>query len=371
MNLLQINSYSIGSSIYKNFYKKLDDKNINQTIYVPVQHDSDKGNNFVELENGKFIYKNTFNSLDRILYFTKIIKSYNSLKNNLDIKKNDITHAHSLFVNGGIANKLYKEHNINFITAVRNTDLNLFFEKMIHLRKIGLEILINASKIVFISPAYKKRLLDNYIPIELKSEIDKKSIVIANGINDYWFDNLNLDKKKNNNSIRLIYAGRIDKNKNILNICKAVQNLNEHGYNANLKIIGKGPEKENVDKYISDFNYIQLLDYMSKEELINNYRKSDIFIMPSYNETFGLVYIEAMSQGLPIIYTKNEGVDGYFEEGSVGYSVNPDNINDMINKIELILKNYNQISKNAVQESQEFSWNKVSDQYIDIYKGCI
>jgi glycosyltransferase involved in cell wall biosynthesis len=60
---------------------------------------------------------------------------------------------------------------------------------------------------------------------------------------------------------------------------------------------------------------------MPKEKLLNNYRNSDIFIMPSYNETFGLVYIEAMSQGLPIIYTQNEGVDGYFKEGSVGYSV--------------------------------------------------
>ena len=196
MNLLQINSYSIASGLYKNLYRKLDSKNVNQSIFVPFQNNSEKRKNYVELKNGDFIYKNTFNTVDRILYFTKIKKSYSSLLENIDLNDIDIAHAHSLFVNGGIANELYKEHNIDFITAVRNTDLNLFFGKMIHLRKKGLEILKNALKIVFISPAYKKRLIEECIPKKLKSEIEQKAIIIPNGINNYWLGNLNLNKKK-------------------------------------------------------------------------------------------------------------------------------------------------------------------------------
>jgi len=368
MNLLQINSYSVASGLYKNLYRELDRKNINQNIFIPVQNVSNKGNNFIDLKNGDILYKNTFNTLDRILYFTKINKSYKALKENINMNKIDVAHAHSLFVNGGITNKLYKEYNINFITAVRNTDLNLFFGKMIHLRKKGLEILKNSSKIIFISPAYKKRLISKYIPKELQSEIGKKAVVIPNGVNDYWLENINFTKRNIDNHISLIYAGRIDKNKNVLNICKVVQKLNESGYNNNLKIIGKGPEKETIEEYIKNFDYIRLLDYMPKEELLENYRNSDIFIMPSYNETFGLVYIEAMSQGLPIIYTHNEGVDGYFDEGSVGYAVNPDDIDDMVEKIKLITDNYLEMSENAVRETQRFSWDKVSDQYIEIYK---
>ena len=49
--------------------------------------------------------------------------------------------------------------------------------------------------------------------------------------------------------------------------------------------------------------------------------------MPSRYETFGLVYGEAMSQGLPIIYSKGQGVDGYFKEGTVGYGVVSDRYN--------------------------------------------
>ena len=55
--------------------------------------------------------------------------------------------------------------------------------------------------------------------------------------------------------------------------------------------------------------------------------------MPSFPETFGLVYVEAMSQGLPIIYTKGQGIDGYFEDGKVGYPVNTKDSNDIVKKL--------------------------------------
>ena len=50
---------------------------------------------------------------------------------------------------------------------------------------------------------------------------------------------------------------------------------------------------------------------------------NDLFIMPSLNETFGLVFIEALTQNLPIIYTIHEGVYGYFEDNKYGVAVNP------------------------------------------------
>jgi glycosyltransferase involved in cell wall biosynthesis len=75
-----------------------------------------------------------------------------------------------------------------------------------------------------------------------------------------------------------------------------------------------------------------------------------------------------MTQGLPVIYTQNEGIDGYFKEGLVGYAVDPNDIGDIVNKIELIADNYEQTSKNAVQESQRFSWDQISNQYVKLYK---
>lgn len=89
--------------------------------------------------------------------------------------------------------------------------------------------------------------------------------------------------------------------------------------------------------------------------------------MPSRYESFGLVYGEAMSQGLPIIYTEGQGIDGYFKEGTVGYSVNPKDINDIVKKIEMIIYNYNEISKNCLGLVEKFSWDKIAKTYRYIY----
>lgn len=372
MNLLHVNSYYIGSKIYKNLYEKLDSNCISQNVFVPVKNEDEKQNNYIDLKNGEIYYKNTFNTLDRILYFTKINKSYNSLIVNIEFDNIQLVHAHSLFVNGGIAYKLKKEKNIDYIVAVRSTDVKTFFKKMIHLRKRGINILKKAKKIIFISPAYKKLLLNKYIPKNLNISIDKKSVVIPNGINDFWLENSYKNTKINKKDINLVYAGKFIKRKQIDKSIQAVKKLNNKGYNVKLNIIGKGKrEKEIKTKISRNPELFNLYGYMSQEELLKIYRNSDIFIMPSYHETFGLVYIEAMSQGLPIIYSKNEGVDGYFDIRSVGYAVDPNDINEITNKIQLIVKKYSRLSKNAVKEAQRFSWHKVSNQYINLYKKLI
>lgn len=93
----------------------------------------------------------------------------------------------------------------------------------------------------------------------------------------------------------------------------------------------------------------------------------DIFVMPSHRETFGLVYIEAMSRGLPVVYTKGQGIDGFFEEGEIGYPVDPAETNAIVTAIENIIMNYSNISKNCIVNSKAFNWSSVSNEYIKLY----
>ena len=89
--------------------------------------------------------------------------------------------------------------------------------------------------------------------------------------------------------------------------------------------------------------------------------------MPSKYETFGLVYPEAMSRGLPIVYTKNQGFDKYFDDGEVGFPINYSSIEDGAEAIIKILKNYNYMSNKCIENSRLFSWRKIADKYIIIY----
>ena len=93
--------------------------------------------------------------------------------------------------------------------------------------------------------------------------------------------------------------------------------------------------------------------------------------MLSTPETFGLVYIEAMSQGTPIIYSKFTGIDGFFKDGEVGYGIDPKNYNKLNDNIDLIIKNYKNISENCLQNSITFNWHNISKKYIQIYYNVI
>jgi len=90
--------------------------------------------------------------------------------------------------------------------------------------------------------------------------------------------------------------------------------------------------------------------------------------MPSQFETFGLVYVEAMTRGLPIIYTRGQGIDQYFEDGVVGFPIAYNDYNEGVKSVKKIMLNYESISTNGLTNSKSFSWKLIANQYIDIYQ---
>ena len=89
--------------------------------------------------------------------------------------------------------------------------------------------------------------------------------------------------------------------------------------------------------------------------------------MPSFHESFGLVYAEAMSQGLPVVYTKGQGFDGQFAEGEVGYHAAADSAEDIAEKILLITEQYAQMSARCFERSRKFDWNLIAARYAQLY----
>ena len=146
--------------------------------------------------------------------------------------------------------------------------------------------------------------------------------------------------------------------------------LRNKGYETEFTIVGKIKDRREY-QHIIKYPYTRYMSFQSKESLIKLYRNNDIFIMPSHYETFGLVYAEAMSQGLPVIYTRNQGFDQQFKEGEVGYSVNDKKPDELSNKIQLICNNYKKISENSQNMSKKFKWSEIAQVYMNIYKSII
>jgi len=370
LKIYNINSYYFSSTVHKKLEDSILKKGHKLKTFVPLP-EGYVIRDEIKFKTPKYVNKLVcFNNMDRFVFFLKEKKILNKLVRTKDFINSEVLHAHSLFTNGYIAYRIYKKYNIPYAVTVRDTDLNYFFKKRPWLRKIGIKILKSASKIIFLSPAYKKQFEENYIPNKDKRYFQAKSEVIPNGIDSFWLENINDPKRGDSKNITVIYAGNIIKRKNLIRLESACQLVRKEGININLILVGKIIDKKYSRKLLSS-NIVTHINRVEKEKLINYYRKSDIFAMPSITETFGLVYLEAMSQGLPIIYSKNQGLDGYFGDGIVGFAVNPFDISDLKKGLINVIKNYNNISYNCIKKVSRFSWDEIGNIYDKVYSDIV
>ncbi len=314
-----------------------------------------------------------FNSFDRCFFLTKERKILRAFKSRYAGKSFNLIHAHTLFSEGYIAYKLHQETGIPYMVAVRNTDLNFFFKYRKYLHGLGCKILRSAEKIIFLTPAYEKKLYDKYIPERYCEDLNKKDIVIPNGIDDIFLQNMAEPKsRETGDRLNIITVGVVDRNKNQLYVCKQLEKFKQR--NPEIKLSYKNFGKIKDKKYaslIEMHDFVELCPAKPHEELIDKYRKADVFVMLSKTESFGIVYGEAISQALPILYTKGEGFDNQFEDGFVGYAVDLSKKDDFVQRLECILNDYEGFSGRAIRGAHKFDWDKIARQYSDIYAEII
>ena len=105
--------------------------------------------------------------------------------------------------------------------------------------------------------------------------------------------------------------------------------------------------------------------------LVDIYKENDIFLLPSVNETFGRAYVEAMTQGLPVIYTQGQGFDKNFPDGEVGYSVPCDAPETIADRIEETIKRYDEISPECIEKSRLFYEDRIIDKLESFYEKAL
>lgn len=364
MRVLQIaNDYL--NPLFSKMFTAIGKKGVQYETIVPIARDGIEGDWWEE----EVKVLRCFSSFDRYFFFHKQRKIIKSIISNVDISKFSLIHAHTLFSAGYAAMVISKEYGIPYVVAVRNTDVNVFFKRMPWLRNTGLNILKCASAIIFLSSAYRNNLVYKYVNKGYKQKILDKSLVIPNGIADVFFNNINAPKEYNTpGKLTILFVGEVTKNKNIDTILQVAHLREKCGEQVRVNIIGDVIDTE-CAKLLED-PLVEYHNRLSQEALIHYFRNADIFLMPSHTETFGLVYAEAMSQGLPILYTKGQGFDGYFEDGFVGYKVDDKSVQDINLKINSILSNYSEISTNCIESCQRFSWDMIALEYKLLYEKC-
>lgn len=369
MRILHINCNYLGSTLHQLMVEELEKYGIENEIFVPT-YDRHVA---VITPNDNVYVSECFNKQDRVVFDYKQRKILKAIEEHYDITKFDLIHAYTLFTDGNVARILSEKYGIPFVVAIRNTDVNDFFKKMLHLRRRGVHTMLMARRVFFLSKAYQKTVISQYVKKKNYNELIKKFEIIPNGIDDFWFENLYVDRDINGaktkfakKCLKLVYAGVIDRNKNIITTCHAIELLKKEGWQVEFTVVGKIKDQSVYDTIQDKVTY---LTARPKEQLIELYRQADIFVMPSYSETFGLVYAEAMTQALPVVYTQGQGFDGQFDEGRVGFHVDPYSADDIVYVLKRIINDYNTISCNCIKESNHFKWEDIVKTYCCVYQN--
>jgi len=343
---------------------KLKEKNFSQFVFIPLPK-SDSSISPVNENNLIFQTEKCFTHLHRIIWPLKIIAIWNRLKPSLIQGNFNVIHAHSLFVNGTIAYFCKRSFGIPYVVTIRNSDINTFMARGFIFRNWGWIIMKHAARITTLSHTYFDVHLRKYYNEKRFSIIKAKHSVIPNGAEDFWFENVPA-KSNLENPVKILFVGLISKNKNLDAVIRVCTDLSEENIQLELHIAGDGPRAEEFKSVDYPFP-VQFYGHIkNRSDLRELYRKTDLLFVPSFTESFGIAYVEAISQGLPVIYTKNQGFDGFFPNGTIGFAVDPFNTDEMKEAVKNIITHYVEISESAIKRAIKFKW----DEPVELLKNC-
>lgn len=167
----------------------------------------------------------------------------------------------------------------------------------------------------------------------------------------------------------LLFVGRLAYEKEIDTLIP----LLEEKQDAHLAIVGDGPYREQLEKNFSHLNNVTFTGFLHGEELAKAYASSDAFMFPSTTETLGLVILEAMASGLPVIAAESGPTNEQVEDGSTGLlyrSGNNSNLSEVVTRLQeedLLEK----MSQKAYSHSRAFGWQGPAQQLLDIYESVL
>jgi glycosyltransferase involved in cell wall biosynthesis len=174
----------------------------------------------------------------------------------------------------------------------------------------------------------------------------------------------------------ILYLGTIEPRKNISNLIKAYNIYRDRNRDSDLKLVlagRKGWKTKNIFKEYNSSKFkndIIFLDYVETEDKDVLYSQAKIFVYPSFYEGFGFPPLEAMTYSIPTIVSNVSSLPEVVNDGAI--TVNPYKPKEIADALEELINNkelYNYLSKKGRERSEDFSWEKTADKYLQIFKN--
>lgn len=317
----------------------------------------------ISIENGVKVYRYyTYNYFPKVTelylrYYSYLIKKLTKkiIRENPNIK---LVHIHSA-IDAGIAYNLSKV-NIPYIITEHSSKyqrnvLNKTQQKYLKSTFDG------ARKVIVVGKGLKLAL-SKYIDRN-KIDIIPNLLSLTRGCSD---------NDNNRTKMRFFSLGVLTKTKGMDILIKAFNSVKDHLKEWELVIGGDGQEYDDLNELIKSYNLqkqVKLIGQLNREEVAYNMKNCDVFVLASRVETFGIVFLEAMIYGKPVIGTRTGGPDTFINDNN-GIIVEPENIEQLSKALVEMANNLNKYNSSDIINycDKNFSEEAICDKIISIYK---
>jgi len=285
----------------------------------------------------------------------------------------DLIHAHVALPDGFAALKLKQIYNKPVIVTIHGQDLYLTINRNKSCKIALINVYKKVDRIILVSKKLKE-ISDNNLGFA------SKSTVIGNGVavkNIQKEKNIMLDESTLDSRVILSVSYLITRKAIDFNLKAIAQLINKY---PNLKylIIGDGLEMRRLKELSSNLRiskHVEFLGQLPHEKVLAYMSKADIFSLPSWNEAFGVIYIEAMAHGKPVIGCKGEGIEDFVEDGKTGILVKPKDVDSLVEAMDYLLSNPDEAD--AIGERgrklvlENYIWEKNAEKTIEVYREVL
>lgn len=248
----------------------------------------------------------------------------------------DIIHCHVALPDGHAGMLLAKEYNKPVIAFVHGADFHATLHRGKRYRDALRQVLKTCNRVVTVSTKLEK------IGVDLTGDSSLFE-TIPNGINlDKVYTGPSPLAEIYRNKTVLLAVGNLKETKGFDLAIQALARLNQNHPQLCLLIAGSGPEAENLRALAAQLGVEEKVEFLGRLEhakVMEYMSLADVFVLPSWQEGFGVVYVEAMAHGLPIIGCQGQGIADIIESGKNGILVPPRDIDALVAALEDLVTN--------------------------------
>lgn len=281
----------------------------------------------------------------------------------------DLIHAHVALPDGFAAMRLKEKYYKPLIVTIHGQDLQVTLYRNARCKRALMSMFKRADRIIVVSTKLKRIA-------QAEVGYAEKIVVINNGIApEKLRDNLTFSYSGRETILsvsNLVASKGIDLN--LIAISKLIEKHRRMKY----VVIGDGPVMKYLVELASNLGLagrVEFLGRLPHDEVMEYMAAADVFSMPSWDEGFGIVYIEAMAHGKPVIACQGEGIIDVIENNKTGLLVKPKDVESLTDAINFLLSNPQkacQIGKRAKRLVLEnYTWEKNIEKTIEVYQEVL